>query len=154
MFPRKTEEFLGGNSPRFSVEFEIRKATKKSISLPQSRRLLIMAVDCLNKSLEASEVDGSFPMPPTITQDWVTYRGDIKTLVKLRYYQAHNKFIPAASASVLDPDANRLGMSLTGSYPVKISAIKAQETLSRDIIRLLSQAEKKKLHKKRKYFHF
>ena len=47
---------------------------------------------------------------------------------------------------MLDPDANRLGMSLTGSYPVKISAIKDLETLSRDIIRLLSQAEKK-LHK-------
>ena len=29
-----------------------------------------------------------------------------------------------------DPDANRLGMSLTGSYPVKISAIKNLETLS------------------------
>ena len=48
---------------------------------------------------------------------------------------------------MLDPVANRLGMSLTGSYPVKISAIKDLETLSRDIIRLLSQVEKKKLHK-------
>ena len=33
---------------------------------------------------------------------------------------------------MLDPDANRLGMSLTGSYPVKISAIKNLETLSLD----------------------
>ena len=48
---------------------------------------------------------------------------------------------------MLDPVANRLGMSLTGSYPVKISAIKDLEILSRDIIRLLSQVEKKKLHK-------
>ena len=47
---------------------------------------------------------------------------------------------------MLDPDSNRLGMSLTGSYPVKISAIKDLET--RDIIRLLSQVEKRKLHKK------
>ena len=31
---------------------------------------------------------------------------------------------------MLDPDANCLGMSLTGSYPVKISAIKDLETLS------------------------
>ena len=54
---------------------------------------------------------------------------------------------------MLDPDANHLGISLTGSYPVKISAIKDLETLSLDIIRLLSQAEKRKLHKK-KYFHF
>ena len=39
-------------------------------------------------------------------------------------------------------------MSLTGSYPVKISAIKDLETPSCDIIRLLSQAEKRKFHKK------
>ena len=31
---------------------------------------------------------------------------------------------------MLDPDANGLGMSLTGSYPVKISAIKNLETFS------------------------
>ena len=79
MFPRKTEEFLGGNRPRSSIELEIRKATNKSISLPQSKRLLIMVVDCLNESLEASEVDGSFPMPPTITWDWVPSRADIKS---------------------------------------------------------------------------
>ena len=48
---------------------------------------------------------------------------------------------------MLDPDANRLGMSLTGSYPVKISAIKDLETFLR-YHRLLSQAQK------RKYFHF
>ena len=83
MFPRKTEEFLGGNRPRSSIEMEIRKATKKSISLSQSRRLLIMAVDCLNESLEASEVGGSFPMPPTITQDWVPSGADIKSLLSL-----------------------------------------------------------------------
>ena len=34
---------------------------------------------------------------------------------------------------MLDPEANRLGMSLTGSYPVKVSAIKDLETLFRDI---------------------
>ena len=141
MFPKKTEEFLGGNRPRSSIELEIRKATKKSISLPQSRRPLIKAVDRLNESLGATEVDGFFPMPPTITQDWVPSRADIKKLVKLKYYQAHNEFIPTANASVLDPDANRLGMSLTGSYPVNVSALKDLETLSRDIIRLLSQAE-------------
>ena len=34
-----------------------------------------------------------------------------------------------------------MGMSLTGSYPVKVTAIKDLETQSRDIIRLLSHAE-------------
>ena len=141
MFPKKTEEFSGGNRQRSSIELEMQKVTKKSISLPQSRRPLIKAVDCLKESLGASKVDGSFPMPPTITQDWVPSKADIKKLVQLKYYQAHNEFIPTATASVLDPDATRLGMSLTGSYPVKVTAIKDLENLSRDIIRLLSHAE-------------
>ena len=141
MFPKKTEELLGGNRPRSSIELEIRKATRKSISLPQSRRPLVKAVDCLNESLGASEVDGTFPMPPTITQDWVPSRADIKKLVKFKYYQTHNEFIPMANALALDPDAARLGMSLTGSYPVKVSAIKDLETLSRDTIKLLSHAK-------------
>ena len=48
---------------------------------------------------------------------------------------------------MLYPVANRLGMSLRVSYPVQISAIKDLETLSRDIIRLLSRVKKKKFHK-------
>ena len=30
MFPRKTEEFLGGNRPRSFIELEIRNATKRA----------------------------------------------------------------------------------------------------------------------------
>ena len=128
MFPKKTEELFGGNRPRSSIQLVIGKSTRKSISLPQSRRPLMKAMECLNESLGASEVDGTFPMPPTITQDWVPSRADIKKLVKFKCYQAHNEFIPTASASVLDPDATRLGMSLTGSYPNKVSGIKDLET--------------------------
>ena len=141
MFPRKTDEFPGGNRPRSSIDLEMQKVAKKSISLPQSRRPLMKAVDCLKESLGASKVDDSFPMPPTITQDWVPSRADIKKLVQLKFYQAHNEFLPMTTASVLDPDAARLGMSLTGSYPVKVAAIKDVESQSRDIIRLLSHAE-------------
>ena len=127
MFPKKTEQVLGGNRPSSSIEMEMRKATKKSISLPQSRRPLIKAVDCLKESLGAVEADGSFPMPPTITQDWVPSRADINKLIRLKYYRAHNEFIPTATASALDPDADRLDMSLSGSYPVKVSALKDLE---------------------------
>ena len=131
MFPRKTEELLGGNRPRSSIELEVGKATKKNCSLPQSRRPLMQAVQCLNESLGASAVDGTFPMPSSITQDWVPSRADIKKQVKFKCYQSHNEFIPTENASALDPDAARLGMSLTGSYPVKVSAIKDLETLQR-----------------------
>ena len=141
MFPRKTDEFPGGNRPRSSIDLELQKVAKKSISLPQSRRPLMRAIDCLEESLGASRVDDSVPMPPTISQDWVPSQVDIKKLVPLRCYQAYNEFLPTTSASALDPDAARLGMSLTGSYPVKLTAIKDLETQSRLIIRLLSHAE-------------
>ena len=80
-------------------------------------------------------------MLSTFTQDWVPSRADIKKQVKFKCYQAHNEFIPTENALALDPDAARLGMSLTGSYPVKVSAIKDLETLSRDTIKILSHAE-------------
>ena len=101
----------------------------------------MQAVQCLNESLGASVVDGTFPMPFSITQDWVPSRADIKKQVKFKCYQSHNEFIPTENASALDPDATRLGMSLTGSYPVEVSAIKDLETLSRDTIKILSHAE-------------
>ena len=62
-------------------------------------------------------------------------------LVKLKYYQAHNEFIPTANASALDSDANRLDLSLSGSYPVKVSSLRDLEVQSRDMIRILSHAE-------------
>ena len=99
------------------------------------------AIKCLNESLGASEVDGTFPIPSTITQDWVPSRADMNNQVKFKFYQAHNEFIPTANASALDPDAARLGMCLNGSFPVKVSAIKDLETLSRDTIKILSHAE-------------
>ena len=83
MFPRKTEELLGGNRPRSAIELEVRKATKKNCSMPQSTRPLMQAIQCLNESLGASAVDGTFSMPSTITQDWVPSRADIKKQVQV-----------------------------------------------------------------------
>ena len=59
------------------------KATKKSISLSQSKCPLIKTFDCIIQSLGAVEVDGS-NMPPTIAQDWLLSRADINKLVKLK----------------------------------------------------------------------
>ena len=92
---------------------EMMKAPKKSISLPQSKCPLIKTIDCIKQSFGAVEVDGSYPMPPTIAQDWLPSRADINKLVKLKYYQAHDVFIPTANASVLVPDANRLDLSFS-----------------------------------------
>ena len=101
---------------------------------------LIFAVHSQPRNIAKITQRENFPFYG-ITQDWVPSRADIKKQVKFKFYQAHNEFIPTASASALDPEATRLGMSLKGSYPVKVSAIKDLETLSRDTIKILSQAE-------------
>ena len=62
-FPKKTDEVLGGNRLRSSIELEMLRAPKKSISLPQSKCPLIKTIDCMKQSLGAVEVDGSYSMP-------------------------------------------------------------------------------------------
>ena len=64
MFPRKTEEFWEGTGQDLPLSWRSGRLPKDYFSA-SIKGLLIMAVDCLNESLEASEVDGSFPMPPT-----------------------------------------------------------------------------------------
>ena len=91
---------------------EMLKAPKKSISLPQSKCPLFKTIDCIKQSLGAVGMDGPYPMPPQFHQDWLPSRAEINKLVKLKYYQAHNEFIPTANVSVLDSDANRLDLSL------------------------------------------
>ena len=141
-FPRKTEGVLGGNKPRSSIEMELMKAPRKSISLPQSKGPLSKALDCIKQSMGSVEQkDGSYPMPSTVAQDWLPSKSDINKLVKLKYYQSHEELIPTATASALDPDANRLDISLSGSYPVKVSSLQSLEGQSKDMIRILSHAE-------------
>ena len=43
--------------------------------------------------------------------------------------------------SVIDFDADRLDLSFSGSYPVKVSSLRDFEVQSRDMIRVLSHAE-------------
>ena len=66
MFPRKTEEFWEGTGQDLPLSWRSGRLPKEHFSA-SIERLLTMAVDCLYESLEASEVDGSFPMPPTFT---------------------------------------------------------------------------------------
>ena len=43
--------------------------------------------------------------------------------------------------SVIDLDTDRLDLSFSGSYPVKVSSLRDFEVQSRDMIRILSHAE-------------
>ena len=76
----------------------------------------------------------------TIAQDCLLSRADILTSW-FNYYQAHNKLISTANLSVIDSDADRLDLSFSGSYPVKVSSLRDFEVQLRDMIRILSHAE-------------
>ena len=57
------------------------------------------------------------------------------------YYQAHIKLFSTTNVSVIDFDTDRLDLSFSGFYPVKVSSLRDFEVLSRDMIRILSHAE-------------
>ena len=80
---------------------------------------------------------------PTIAQEWLLSRADINKLVKLKYHQAHNELFSMANVSVIDSDANRLDLFLSGSYPAKVSSLRDFEVQSRDMIRILSRRDLK-----------
>ena len=57
------------------------------------------------------------------------------------YYQAHIKLFSTTNVSVIDFDTDRLDLSFSGFYPVKVSSLRDFEVLLRDMIRILSHAE-------------
>ena len=57
------------------------------------------------------------------------------------YYQAHIKLFSTTNMSVIDFDTDRLDLSFSGFYPVKVSSLRDLEVLSKDMIRILSHAE-------------
>ena len=89
-FPKKTDEVFGREQAEIFHSNGMLKATKKSISLPQSKCPLIKTIDCIIQSLGAVEVEWFLFYASTIAQDWLFSRADINKLVKFKYYQAHN----------------------------------------------------------------
>ena len=104
---------------------EMLKAPKKSISLPQSKCPLIKTFDCIKQSLGAVKVDGSYSMPPQLLGT-----GCFQGLILTSW----------SSLNVMKPIMN-LFLSLSGSYPVKVSSLRDLKVQSRDMIRILSHAE-------------
>ena len=111
-FPKKTDEVLGGNRLRSSIEMEMLKTPKKStcISLPQSKCPLIKTIDCIKQSLGAVEVNGSYSIPPQLLRT-----GCFQGLI-LTSWSSLNIIKPIMSLfprrmPVIDPDANRLDLS-------------------------------------------
>ena len=95
------------------------KATKKSISLLQSKCPLIKTIDWYYTVLGGCGGGWFLLYAPQLLRT-VCFQGLILTSW-FNYYQAHNKLISTANVSVIDSDADRLDLSFSGSYPVKVS---------------------------------
>ena len=65
--------------------------------------------DCIKQSLGAVEVDGSYSMPPQLLRTGCFQGPRLTSLNIIK----PNKFISTANASVIDPDTNRLDLSLS-----------------------------------------
>ena len=121
---------------------EMLKAPKKSISLPQSKCPLIKTFDCIKQSLGAMEVDGSYSMPPQLLRT-----GCFQGLILTSWSSLNiikpimNLFPRRMRQSLTLTQIAWISLSLSGSYPVKVSSLRDLEFQSRDMIRILSHAE-------------
>ena len=129
-FPRKSEVVESNPRPRSSIELDVKKTQRKSISLPQSP-VVWDSVTYIQNSLENT----------VIGENWIPAAKDIAKLVTMKFYQAHNEKFSTSSASPLDDDANRLGLSLSGNCNLPAKYLEIFEKQCRDNIRLLSHAD-------------
>ena len=103
------------------------KEKRKSISLPQSP-LIMDSISFIQNQLNSNN---------SFTENWLPTAKDISALDNLKYYQAHAEFMNS-SATPLDNDANKLNLSLNGSYQIPIKSLDMYEKQLRETLRMLS----------------
>ena len=125
-----------------SIQKELQKDLPKNVSVPQSE-CTKGAFDCVKSALGPKpHKDGNYPDPVSIIKDWCPDNKVLKDMISLkRKYQSHNAAIPTSSASKLDTDATRLGISLSGTFPVKVSHLDVYEKQKRETVKMLSHVE-------------
>ena len=142
-FPRKTN--VAHKQPRSAIELDLMleiQNSAKDVSFAQSN-CTKGAFDCIKSSMGVEpDKDGVFQNPVSVPKDWCPENKNLKELISLsKSYQSHNETIPTARATKLDPNAHRLGLSLTGTFPVKVASLDMYERLARESIKVLSHAE-------------
>ena len=116
--------------PKSSIEGDIVKDKRKSISLPQSQLIPVtfeFIQDQVKKEL--------------LTENWVIRKKDQDNLVNMRYYQAHNEEIPTSREVPLDHDASKLNITLSGNSQIPVKNLNMYENQLRDLLRVLSHAD-------------
>ena len=120
---------------------EMLKAPKKSISFPQSKCPLIKTFDCIKQSLGAVEVDGSYSMPPQLLRTGCFQGLILTSWSSLNVIKPIMNLFPRRMRQSLTLTQIAGSLSLSSSYPVKVSSLRDLEVQLRDMIRILSHAE-------------
>ena len=113
-----------------SIEGDIIKDEKKSISLPQSQLIpdtFEFIQDQVKKEL--------------LTENWAIRKKDQDNLVNMRYYQAHNEKIPTSKEVPLDHDASNFNITLSCNSQIPVKNLNLYENQLRDLLRVLSHAD-------------
>ena len=129
-FPSKADASTSISRPKSSIEGDIIKDEKKSISLPQSQLIpdtFEFIQDQVKKEL--------------LTENWAIRKKDQDNLVNMRYYQAHNEKIPTSKEVPLDHDASKLNITLSGNSQIPVKNLNLYENQLRDLLRVLSHAD-------------
>ena len=113
-FPRKETGTEDNPRPKSSIESEMVKEKRKSISLPQSA----LIVDRINFIQNQLKLSNKF-----FTENWLPTTKDNSALANLKYYQAHAEKFMTSSATPLDNDASKLNLSLNGNYQIPIKSL-------------------------------
>ena len=131
-FPRKEAGTDDNPRPKSSIESEMVKEKRKSISLPQSA-LIVDSINFIQNQLKLNN--------KSFTENWLPTNKDISALANLKYYQAHAEKFMTSSATPLDNDASKLNLSLNGNYQIPIKSLDMYEKQLRETLRMLSHTD-------------
>ena len=111
------------------MELEVKKTNRRNPFFATVTSCLGQS-DSIQNSLENT----------AIGENWIPAAKDISKLVTMKYYQAHNEKFSTLSATPLDDDAKRLGLTLSGNCNLPAKYLEIFEKQCRANIRLLSHA--------------
>ena len=130
--PRKETGTEDNPRSKSSIESEMVKEKRKSISLPQSA-LIVDSINFIQNQLKLSN--------KSFSENWLPTTKDISALANLKYDQDHAEKFMTSSATPLDNDASKLNLSLNGNYQIPIKSLDMYEKQLRETLRMLSHTD-------------
>ena len=93
--------------PKLSIEEDLKKEDRKSISLPQSQ-ILSSNMKCIQNQYKKD----------LLPEDWTVSKKEQNAFVNMAYYKSHAKIVRTQREVPLDPDSSKIHLALTGSSQI------------------------------------